>query len=159
MVTKTPKGEPRPAPSLHPRTPGHRAASHAAALLRAIRAVLRVALASRGTSMRNFVDAEARSGNNAAALLVYGRAGEPCAPSLSSSAPTATCVSHRIFMFSSSMACTPQGATAINFWTLRVRISFATCSVLMRAIRRSWALHLVQTVSKPNVLLNSLGRS
>jgi formamidopyrimidine-DNA glycosylase len=63
---------------LHPRTPAHRAASRAAALLRAIRAVLRVALANRGTSMRDFVDAEGRSGDNAAALLVYGRAGEPC---------------------------------------------------------------------------------
>jgi formamidopyrimidine-DNA glycosylase len=40
--------------------------------------VLRVALANRGTSMRDFVDAEGRSGDNAAALLVYGRAGEPC---------------------------------------------------------------------------------
>ena len=63
---------------LHPRTPARRAAGRAAALLRAIRAVLRVALANRGTSMRDFVDAEGRSGDNAAALLVYGRAGEPC---------------------------------------------------------------------------------
>ncbi len=63
---------------LHPRTPARRAAGRAAALLRAIRAVLRVALANRGTSMRDFVDAEGRSGDNAAALLVYGRAGKPC---------------------------------------------------------------------------------
>ena len=63
---------------LHPRTPARRAVGRAAALLRAIRATLRVALANRGTSMRDFVDSEGRSGENAAALLVYGRAGEPC---------------------------------------------------------------------------------
>jgi formamidopyrimidine-DNA glycosylase len=63
---------------LHPRTPARRAAGRAAALLRAIRAVLRVALANRGTTMRDFVDAEGRSGDNAAALLVYGREGKPC---------------------------------------------------------------------------------
>jgi formamidopyrimidine-DNA glycosylase len=63
---------------LHPRTPARRAAGRAAALLHAIRAALKVALANRGTSMRDFVDAEGRRGKNAAALLVYGRAGEPC---------------------------------------------------------------------------------
>ena len=63
---------------LHPRTPARRATGRAAALLRAIRAVLRVALANRGTSMRDFVDAEGRSGENEAALLVYSRKGEPC---------------------------------------------------------------------------------
>jgi formamidopyrimidine-DNA glycosylase len=63
---------------LHPRTPARRAAGRAAALLRAIRAVLRVALANRGTTMRDFVDSEGRRGENAAALLVYGRAGRAC---------------------------------------------------------------------------------
>jgi formamidopyrimidine-DNA glycosylase len=63
---------------LHPRTPARRAAGREAALLRAIRAVLKLALDNRGTSMRDFVDAEGRSGDNQAALLVYGRAGEPC---------------------------------------------------------------------------------
>jgi formamidopyrimidine-DNA glycosylase len=63
---------------LHPRTPARRAAGRAAALLRAIRAVLRVALANRGTTMRDFVDSEGRRGENAAALLVYGRTGESC---------------------------------------------------------------------------------
>jgi formamidopyrimidine-DNA glycosylase len=63
---------------LHPRTPARRAAGRAAELLRAIRAVLRVALANRGTTMRDFVDAEGRRGDNAAALLVYGREGNPC---------------------------------------------------------------------------------
>ncbi len=63
---------------LPPRTPARRAAGRAAALLRAIQAALRVALANRGTSLRDFVDAEGRSGDNEAALLVYGRAGQPC---------------------------------------------------------------------------------
>jgi len=63
---------------LHPRTPARRAAARADALVRAIRATLRMALANRGTSMRDFVDSEGRSGENAAALLVYGRAGEAC---------------------------------------------------------------------------------
>jgi hypothetical protein len=63
---------------VHPRAPARRAAGRAAELLRAIRAVLKLALDNRGTSMRDFVDAEGRSGDNEAALLVYGRAGEPC---------------------------------------------------------------------------------
>jgi formamidopyrimidine-DNA glycosylase len=63
---------------LHPRAPACRAAGRAAQLLRAIRSALRIALANRGTSMRDFVDSEGRSGDNAAALLVYGREGKPC---------------------------------------------------------------------------------
>ena len=63
---------------LHPRMPARRAAGRAAELLRAIRTALRIALANRGTSMRDFVDSEGRRGDNAAALLVYGREGKPC---------------------------------------------------------------------------------
>ena len=63
---------------LHPRTPARRAADRATQLLRGIRAALSIALANRGTTMRDFVDAEGRSGDNAAALLVYGREGKPC---------------------------------------------------------------------------------
>jgi len=63
---------------LHPRTPARRAAGRASQLLRGIRAALRIALANRGTTMRDFVDSEGRSGDNAAALLVYGREGKPC---------------------------------------------------------------------------------
>ena len=63
---------------LHPRTPARRAGGRAAALLRGIRAALRLALRNRGTSLRDFVDAEGLKGDNAAALLVYGRAGQPC---------------------------------------------------------------------------------
>ena len=61
---EVPEGEPGPGPGLHPRTPARRAAGRAGALLRAIRAVLRVALANRGNSVRDFVDAEGRSGDN-----------------------------------------------------------------------------------------------
>jgi formamidopyrimidine-DNA glycosylase len=63
---------------LHPRTPARRAVGRATQLLRGIRAALRIALANRGTSMRDFVDSQGRSGDNAAALLVYGREGKPC---------------------------------------------------------------------------------
>ena len=63
---------------MHPRTPARRAAGRAAQLLRAIQTVLRIAIANRGTTMRDFVDAEGRRGDNAAALLVYGREGKPC---------------------------------------------------------------------------------
>ncbi|MGB8297116.1 MAG: bifunctional DNA-formamidopyrimidine glycosylase/DNA-(apurinic or apyrimidinic site) lyase [Polyangia bacterium] len=63
---------------LHPRTPARRVASRAPQLLRAIRAALSIALANRGTTMRDFVDSEGRRGDNAAALLVYGREGKPC---------------------------------------------------------------------------------
>jgi formamidopyrimidine-DNA glycosylase len=63
---------------LHPRTPASRAVSAAPELLRSIRAVLKVALSNRGTSMRDFVDADGESGHNMPALLVYGREGDPC---------------------------------------------------------------------------------
>jgi formamidopyrimidine-DNA glycosylase len=63
---------------LHPRTPARRAVGRAAALVRAIRAVLELALSNRGTSMRDFVDAAGESGSNASALRVYGREGHPC---------------------------------------------------------------------------------
>jgi formamidopyrimidine-DNA glycosylase len=63
---------------LHPRTPARRAVKRAPELLRAIQKVLKVSLANRGTSMRDFVDSEGKSGKNVMALLVYGREGEPC---------------------------------------------------------------------------------
>ena len=63
---------------LHPRTPARRAVKRTGALVRAVRAVLRVALANRGTSMRDFVDSDGASGENASALLVYGREGKSC---------------------------------------------------------------------------------
>ncbi len=63
---------------LHPRMPARRATEAAPELLRAIRKVLHIALANRGTSMRDFVDADGESGTNMPALRIYGREGEPC---------------------------------------------------------------------------------
>ncbi len=63
---------------IHPATPARRAASRAPALLDAIRAVLEGGIARRGTTLRDYVDADGNSGDNARALLVYGRQGGPC---------------------------------------------------------------------------------
>ena len=68
------------APGRH--SPGRRrpgaCAARAAELLEAIRTALEGGIARRGTTLRDYVDADGRSGDNAAALLVYGREGEPC---------------------------------------------------------------------------------
>ena len=50
----------------------------APALLDAIRASLEGGIARRGTTLRDYVDADGQRGDNAQALLVYGREGEPC---------------------------------------------------------------------------------
>jgi formamidopyrimidine-DNA glycosylase len=63
---------------IHPATPARRARGCAAELLAAIRASLLGGIARRGTTLRDYVDADGRRGDNAAALLVYGRAGEAC---------------------------------------------------------------------------------
>jgi formamidopyrimidine-DNA glycosylase len=63
---------------VHPTTPARRVRRRAAELLAAIRASLEGGIARRGTTLRDYVDAEGRSGDNASALLVYGRAGEAC---------------------------------------------------------------------------------
>ena len=63
---------------IHPTTPAGRVRGRARELLRGVREALEVGIANRGTTLRDFVDAEGRSGDNQAALLVYGRAGEPC---------------------------------------------------------------------------------
>jgi formamidopyrimidine-DNA glycosylase len=52
--------------------------SRAVELLAAIRAVLEGGIARRGTTLRDYVDADGRGGDNAPALRVYGRAGEAC---------------------------------------------------------------------------------
>ncbi|HEY1554593.1 MAG TPA: bifunctional DNA-formamidopyrimidine glycosylase/DNA-(apurinic or apyrimidinic site) lyase [Kofleriaceae bacterium] len=54
-------------------------AASAARLAKAIDDVLAHALDKGGTSLRDFVDATGTAGENAEYLLVYGRAGEPCA--------------------------------------------------------------------------------
>jgi formamidopyrimidine-DNA glycosylase len=63
---------------IHPRTPAGRARRRAPELLAAIRATLEGGIARRGTTLRDYVDADGFAGDNAAALLVYGREGEPC---------------------------------------------------------------------------------
>jgi formamidopyrimidine-DNA glycosylase len=63
---------------IHPATPADRVRRRAAALLEAVRAVLAGGIARRGTTLRDYVDAAGRPGNNAAALRVYGRASQPC---------------------------------------------------------------------------------
>jgi len=63
---------------IHPVARAGRTRSRAPELLAGIRAALAGGIARRGTTLRDYVDADGRSGDNAAALLVYGRAGEPC---------------------------------------------------------------------------------
>jgi len=63
---------------IHPATPAGRVRGRAPALLDGIQAALHGGIARRGTTLRDYVDADGRSGDNAAALLVYGRAGEAC---------------------------------------------------------------------------------
>jgi formamidopyrimidine-DNA glycosylase len=63
---------------IHPATPSGKLRRRAPALLAGIRASLEGGIARRGTTLRDYVDADGQQGDNAAALLVYGRAGEPC---------------------------------------------------------------------------------
>jgi len=63
---------------IHPAAPAGRLTAHAPVLMTAIRAALEQGIRNRGTTLRDYVDASGSPGNNAAALLVYGRAGEPC---------------------------------------------------------------------------------
>jgi len=63
---------------VHPATPAKRLARRAEELLASVRATLESGIARRGTTLRDYVDIDGESGDNAAALLVYGREGEPC---------------------------------------------------------------------------------
>jgi formamidopyrimidine-DNA glycosylase len=63
---------------IHPTTPAGRLRRRAPDLLAGIVASLEGGIARRGTSLRDYVDADGLPGDNAAALLVYGRAGEAC---------------------------------------------------------------------------------
>ena len=63
---------------IHPAARAGRVRARAPELLAAIRAALEGGIARRGTTLRDYVDADGRSGDNAPALLVYGRAGEAC---------------------------------------------------------------------------------
>ena len=64
--------------AIHPATPAGRLPARAAALLDGIRAALELGIRNRGTTLRDYVDSFGAGGNNAPALLVYGRAGERC---------------------------------------------------------------------------------
>lgn len=63
---------------IHPAVPAARVSRRAPALLDGIRAALLTGIANRGTSLRDYVDADGSQGDNLAALLVYGREDEPC---------------------------------------------------------------------------------
>jgi formamidopyrimidine-DNA glycosylase len=63
---------------MHPGTPGDRVRHRAGALLGALRAALESGIRNRGTTLRDYVDSSGAPGDNAAALLVYGREGAPC---------------------------------------------------------------------------------
>jgi formamidopyrimidine-DNA glycosylase len=63
---------------VHPRTPASRVIGRAPALLAGIEQALMVGIANRGTTLRDYVDSFGSSGNNAHALRVYGRTGQPC---------------------------------------------------------------------------------
>ncbi len=63
---------------IHPTTPADRVRRRSADLLEAVRTVLAGGIERRGTSLRDYVDAEGRPGDNAVALQVYGRASRPC---------------------------------------------------------------------------------
>ncbi|MDS1030750.1 DNA-formamidopyrimidine glycosylase [Bacillota bacterium LX-D] len=47
-------------------------------LYRSIRSVLQLGIANRGTSMRNYVDGDGRTGDFQKLLKVYGKGGQPC---------------------------------------------------------------------------------
>jgi len=63
---------------IHPTMPAGRVRAQAGALLAGIREALDLGIRNRGTTLRDYVDASGERGNNAAALRVYGREGEPC---------------------------------------------------------------------------------
>ena len=76
---------------IHPAAAAGRVRPRAPELLAAIQAVLRGGIARRGTTLRDYVDADGRSGDNGPALLVYGRAGEACRRCGASGSPAKAC--------------------------------------------------------------------
>ncbi len=64
---------------IHPQTQADRVSERGArALLRAVRRVLRQAVALQGTSFRDYIDIEGRPGNFLPKLRVYQKTGKPC---------------------------------------------------------------------------------
>jgi formamidopyrimidine-DNA glycosylase len=63
---------------IHPSALAGSLPKQARVLLAGIRAALELGIRNRGTTLRDYVDASGERGENAAALLVYGREGEAC---------------------------------------------------------------------------------
>ncbi len=63
---------------IHPSAPAGSTRRRADALLAGIRTALELGIQNRGTTLRDYVDSFGTGGNNAAALRVYGREGQPC---------------------------------------------------------------------------------
>lgn len=64
---------------VHPQTPAGKVSKPARrALYRAVRNILRRAIALQGTTFRDYIDIEGRPGKFMSRLQVYGRAGQPC---------------------------------------------------------------------------------
>jgi formamidopyrimidine-DNA glycosylase len=66
------------AAKIHPAVSAESVVGKAALLFKTIQATLRTGLENRGTSLRDYVDADGRAGMNSSALKVYGRAGLSC---------------------------------------------------------------------------------
>ena len=64
--------------AIHPGARAGQVRGRAAALLDGIRGALEAGIANRGTTLRDFVDADGAEGDNLNALLVYGREALPC---------------------------------------------------------------------------------
>lgn len=63
---------------IHPETPAHDAVPHAAALVKAIRQVLKAAIASGGSTLRDYVRSSGDAGYFQHDFSVYDRAEKPC---------------------------------------------------------------------------------
>jgi formamidopyrimidine-DNA glycosylase len=66
------------AAKIHPAASAESSRGKAALLFKTIQSALRTGLENRGTSLRDYVDADGRAGTNSSALKVYGREGLPC---------------------------------------------------------------------------------
>ena len=64
--------------AIHPGVRAEKVRGRAAALLDGIRGALEAGIANRGTTLRDFVDADGAEGDNLNSLLVYGREDLPC---------------------------------------------------------------------------------
>lgn len=63
---------------VHPAMPARKAAKHAEALVKAIQAVLKEAIKSGGSTLRNYAQASGDTGHFQHHFKVYGRDGKPC---------------------------------------------------------------------------------